>query len=211
MPTEQVLHDFYSQYDNVRASKKVSRHNAIKNLESIIDSFSISKKSNILDFGSGKDNQFVEICKYMGFKNSFGYDKFINDKVWNNKKWDLITLWGVLEHLVDPIETLLQLRKTLNKDGMIILTTVSTESIIPFQYKPPEHTLYFTDKAIRYLADSVGLYTRLIKDYEMIQNSDVYFNILLRLVPDKLKKKCSHKMPKFIKVPTNEIYVVMGV
>ncbi len=217
MPTKQSLHDFYNDYKDVRASTVVSRMNAARNFESIQKNYPISSESNVLDYGCG-GNQFVRVCRENEFFNSFGYDQFVDDLNDRNRmswgriitnSWDVITLWGVLEHVTDPKEELLTLKRMLSDEGLIVLTTIYTEARIPFQYKPPEHTLYFTKDSILRLAELVGLSVVTFEDYEMIQDSDVYFSILLRTMPEEYKALCKHQLEKFVEVPTNEIRVTL--
>ena len=217
MPTKQSLQDFYSQYHDIRASIAVTKRNAIRNLQDIQKKLSITSGSNILDYGCG-NNQFVQACRDSGYENSYGYDQFVEyvDEstriTWEGvieKKWDMITLWGVLEHLTDPAETLLTLKKMLNTNGIIILTTIYTEGFIPFRYKPPEHTLYFTKKSLEKLSDVVGLEILLFNDYVMEQDSKIYLSILLRTVPDKYKKLIHSELPDFVEIPTNEVLLAL--
>jgi hypothetical protein len=219
MPSENELHRFYSNdYMDIRQSQKVTRKVAETNLKEIIENFSISKDSKVLDFGCGDSNSFIGACRDFSYNNSFGYDKYSNneddesriswDEVQENK-YDLITLWGILEHLVDPIKTLSLIRTLLSPNGLIILTTVFSDMPIPFRYKPPEHTLYYTKEAMPIIAKSSGLVLLKLSDYFINQDSDVYFEILLRTMPEKYKKLCAHKLPEFVYIPTNERLVVM--
>lgn len=90
------------------------------------------------------------------------------------------------------------------------MTTIYIEGEIPFQYKPPEHTLYFTKQSLKELAAAAGLSILSFDNYKMKQNSDVYLSILLRTMPDEYKKLVCHKMPEFVEVPTNEVRLVLG-
>jgi hypothetical protein len=219
MPTNQELFDFYTQgYNDIRQQKKISRKNFKQNLIEIVANFTITKDSNILDFGCGNSNDFVEVCRELSYNNSFGYDKYngkntdLTKLSWEevqNNQYDLITMWGVLEHLTDPVKTLSLLKKFLSKNGLIVFTTVFSDVSIPFQYKPPEHTIYFTKKSLEPLSKLSGLTILSVNDYYMKQDSDVYFQILLRTMPEQYKKLCQHKMPEFVDIPTNECIVIM--
>jgi len=44
--------------------------------------------------------------------------------------------------------------------------------------------------------------------YEMIQDSDVYLLCVLRTIPEKYKSKIYHRLPRYVLVPTNKIFVV---
>lgn len=70
--------------------------------------------------------------------------------------FDLITLWDVLEHLRDPLETLSALAPRLRPGGLLgvvvpVLGSINTR-VAPTtwdQYKPPEHLWYFSPNAMR--------------------------------------------------------------
>ncbi len=219
MPTEKELGSFYgNHYRDILRTNKVAKKIYENNLKQIVENFPITRESNILDYGCGIENVFISTCRDSSYLNSFGYDKHIIDETdetrtsWNTEEenqYDLITMWGVLEHLVDPIETLSLLKKKLSPKGLIIFTTVFSDTLIPFQYKPPEHTLYFTSKSLKSIEKSTGLILLEENDYFVTQDSDVYFQILLRTVPENYQKMCRHEMPEFVKVPTNEKLIVM--
>ena len=208
MPNPEQLGNFYQNYSDFRAAEDVSKLNARKNIERL-SKFGLTSESTLLDFGCGA-NIFVSLGNS---KNWFGYDyyKTTEKNMINNftdQKWDFITMWGVLEHLTDPKSQIAQLAQTLNPGGIMALTTVTTESVIPYQYKPPEHVTYWTKKAIKSLFSSVGLTILEYEDYKMIQRSDIYLNCVIRTVPKKFQRQISHSLPDFIEVPTNEIFVL---
>lgn len=216
MPSDDALSEFYTNYSDFRARVDVTKRNAERNLLSIGNYKELNYQSMILDYGCG-ENTFVEVCRERDFINSYGYDLFvakddgktISLDPGNKTKWDVISLWGVLEHLVSPIQILKELKEILSDDGIIVLTTVSIESKIPFQYKPPEHMLYFTKKSISTLAEITGLNVLSYSPYVMEQNSGVYLSILLRTMPDRYRDLVTHSLPDFVEVPTNEVIVVL--
>ena len=149
--------------------------------------------------------------------NSFGYDLYVDNSDDNyldrdnciNQKWELISIWGVLEHVTDPVMFLSSIKKLLSDGGKIVLTTLFVDSVIPYQFKPPEHTLYFTRRSLESLMEKVGLYVVLSENYVMEQDSDVYMSILLRTMPNCYKELVCHNLPEFVKVPTNEILLIL--
>jgi transcription elongation factor Elf1 len=218
MPTQAQLAAFYGDYADFRARTEVTRRNAERNLDGLLDKGYVGPQSRILDFGCG-GNQFVAACRERGLGRSYGFDRYVfpdgDDLLVSLEDaerggWDLICLWGVLEHLVDPVTTLRELRGMLAENGRIVCTTVCTETRIPFQYKPPEHTLYFSRASFGELARASGLELVCVEDYFMEQDADVYLSILLRTMPDAYKARVSHSLPKFVEVPTNEVVAVFG-
>jgi hypothetical protein len=119
-------------------------------------------------------------------------------------------MWGVLEHLTGPIKQLVDLRNVLSEYGVIVLTTVHIERFILFQYKPPEHILYFIRESLYKICELSGFSILGHHDYYMEQKSDTYLSILHRTMPGKYKKLVANNMPEFVEIPTNEIFLVLG-
>lgn len=208
MPSLEQMDHFYRDYSNFRAEITVVKRNARRNIERL-KKFGLNSDSRLLDFGCG-ENIFVREGKT---KNWSGYDYYqktnkqgISD--FSGRNWDFITLWGVLEHLVNPRDQIQELAGSLTPQGILALTTVTTESSIPYQFKPPEHVTYWTKKSIQVLFSAAGLSILEYNNYKMIQKADVYLSCVLRTVPEKFQKKISHTLPEYIEVPTNEIFVV---
>jgi hypothetical protein len=209
MPGNNELRAYYSNYSNFRAEDTVLLKNSLRNIRYLYK-FGLSKKKNLLDFGCGKNMFIAERSS----GNWFGFDKYSNVssgnliKDYRSRSWEFITLWGVLEHLVDPIKTLHELSANLEPRGKLALTTVTTESEIPIRYKPPEHVTFWNKKSIELLFDRVNLQMIDFRNYTMIQRSDIYLECVLRTVPGNYKKKIINQLPEYVEVPTNEIFVV---
>ena len=204
MPNEEELKDFYLNYTNSRARKDVVKKNAEKNIR-YLGTNGLSKKNRLLDFGCG-DNFFIQ---QGNSENWFGFDKY-TQPLMPPGKFDFITLWGVLEHLINPVETLEYLVQKLNKNGKIILTTVGTETGINYQYKVPEHVTWWSENAIEILFEKVGLKLKEKSEYKMFQDPQVYLDCVLNAgkVPIELQKQINISVSKYIYVPTNEIFVI---
>lgn len=168
----------------------------------------------MLDFGAGA-GVFVDVVG----KNCYGVDinninhprikENLEDVTERHDKFDFITLWGVLEHLPDPKHILKKLTTHLRDGGFVVMTTVNAEGVIPYYYKPPEHLSYWTERAFLLLADYCNLRVVKVEPYTMFQLGDIYLNRLLSRTPDNLIKYFSIELPKFVRIPTNEVFVVM--
>ena len=112
-----------------------------KYLQLLTTIHSDKKKINLLDVGAG-GGEFIEMCKSiphpielyaMEFSeyskehliNIVGenrlYRKSISETNFGRTKFDVITLWGVLEHISNPYKELLKCSKILTKTGNILI------------------------------------------------------------------------------------------
>lgn len=213
VPSLDELKLFYSNYNDIRADSDVVKMNAQRNLQ-LLRSFGYEENRYILDFGTG-DAEFVSVAG----NNCYGLDfrSANKDRVYSNlndlpiKKYDFITLWGVLEHLANPTETLLQLRAYSKPNGIISITTVDAEGLIPYYYKPVEHLTYWTRISFEKLFERLGIEIIEYMPYKMVQRSDIYINRLISRTPGEYREAFQatiSRLPQYIEVPTNEIFVV---
>lgn len=213
MPSDQELSAFYSTYHDVRARPEIVRRNAERNLERLAD-FGLHDDSRILDFGAGS-GAFVSAAGERCYGLELGAPTqsriFADVGQLPLNRFDFITLWGVLEHLNDPLGTLRTLVPTLNDGGKLVITTVDAEGIIPYYYKPVEHLTYWTQNAFQRLFEQCGLRAVHSQPYTMVQASDVYLDRLLSRTPEQYRPCFAgtlDSLPDLVEVPTNEILVI---
>lgn len=78
-----------------------------------------------------------------------------NEYLKQDKKFDLIIMTDVIEHLDDPFTILKLLEKSLNKNGMIIITTFNFDSLFSkimgknYPWILPFHKYYFSNSTIK--------------------------------------------------------------
>ena len=136
----------------------------------------ISKKSKILDFGSGtgdfllymkrKNHQVYGVepnkaAREISSKN--GIIPFENLKQLQGAKFHTITLWHVLEHLQDPSQAIKSFHKMLDKEGVLIVAVPNLESHDALHYKNfwaaldiPRHLWHFTSKGVLKIVQENG-------------------------------------------------------
>jgi transcription elongation factor Elf1 len=213
IPSLAQLKDFYSVYTDIRAASDVVRLNAKRNLK-ILEEFGYKESKTLLDFGTG-DADFVDIagnnCFGIDFKSTSKPRVYSNLKDLPIKKYDFITLWAVLEHLDNPKETLSDLSSFAKQNGIIAITTVDAEGVIPYHYKPVEHLTYWTKNSFEKLFKKVGIKLIEYKPYKMLQRSEIYVDRILSRTPTEYKSAFDEGisvLPKYIEIPTNEVLVV---
>jgi len=215
MPEAAALLDFYKNYNDFRAPADVVYKNAQQNLQHLLNTYHLPITNRILDYGAGR-GLFADTCRQSGYKNSYSFDQYSDNAKFSltfeqlvNAPWDVITMWGVLEHLTDPLTELARVLTKLRSGGLFAATTVHIEGQIPYRYKPPEHTLYFSQASIAALANRLELEILEYTPYRMIQRSDVYMSILTRTMPPEYRDKVKWDLPEYVNVPTNEIFIVL--
>jgi len=206
MPSESNLERLYTDYFDPRAQREVVRENARRNIAALRE-YGLTSESRLLDFGSGQG----AFCQEGGSSNWRNYDPYTQNTDRNEPPagdYDWITLWGVLEHLCEPMKHLAEFGRWLRPDGMLAMTTVWTEGSIPYRHKPPEHVTYWTKDAMQTLLERNGFSLVWFEAYRMMQKSEVYLNAVLRTVPADLRSRIHHTLPEMVEVPTNEAFIV---
>ena len=133
----------------------------------------------ILDIGCGT-GWFLEVAKEHGFK-AYGqelgkelahwtserlatmiFDKPIS-KISTEIKFDVITMFDLLEHVPNPLQLISDCKNLLNKGGIIVVFTPNFDSLSVHVMKeysnlvvPAEHLTYFTQKSVEFLAQKVN-------------------------------------------------------
>lgn len=135
------------------------------------------KKQKVLDIGCGSGN-FLNRLRGIGYKNLMGIDPFLDrdmetdngvvikklsiDKV--EDRWDQIWMIHSFEHMINPLETLIAVRKKMAPDGVLIMELPLCDS---YEYKKygrywtgcdaPVHIVMYTKKGLEFLFTKAGL------------------------------------------------------
>lgn len=151
-----------SQYDNHNNSLEDAGY--VKMFEDFLDFFWEDIKENTkisLDFGSGPGPVLNTLIQRRGVSCEI-YDKFYQqDKIYEGKKYDLITSTEVFEHLDNPQEMLEFFKKHLHVKGHVALMTLfhtnKQEDFLKWWYRrDPTHITFFTPKTFEVLAVQCG-------------------------------------------------------
>lgn len=126
-----------------------------------------SKTKTALDFGSGPGPVLAELLRQEGFQTDI-YDKhFSPEKVYLDKKYDLITATEVFEHLENPMETIKLLKSLLNKNGILaIMTLFHPNNEAEFKKwwyrRDSTHIAFYTPKTLEIMASLLGMKALLV-------------------------------------------------
>jgi len=187
---------------------KVARKFALSYKKNLINSVAKNKKGRLLDFGCGT-GYFLETMQSDGWK-TYGIEpneqarsiantkgnvkESIEEFNLKHKKFDVITLWHVLEHIHDINNTIKLLKTVLKEKGKIIIAVPNIESYdsLKFQtewaaYDVPRHLYHFSQDTMKTLMLKHGLKVK--KVYPM--KLDSYYISLL-------SNKYKHNKNKFI-------------
>ncbi|OGH23376.1 MAG: hypothetical protein A2698_01945 [Candidatus Levybacteria bacterium RIFCSPHIGHO2_01_FULL_42_15] len=78
-------------------------------------------------------------------------------------KYDIITLWGVIEHFENPADEMRYINRLLKPSGLLVLWTGDVNGVMSrllgrrWWYWQGQHVQYFTHKSLNYLAKLSGL------------------------------------------------------
>jgi len=134
----------------------------------LINSFKTPSK-NILDVGAGTGD-FLKICAANNW-DTFGVEPSLNARnvakekgviliddlfLIENKKFDVITLWHVLEHVEKISEYIIKLKELLSEEGRLIIAVPNHKSYDAKYYKEywaafdvPRHLWHFSQTSIQ--------------------------------------------------------------
>tara|TARA_B100000700_G_scaffold331812_1_gene469421 strand:- start:149 stop:1102 length:954 start_codon:yes stop_codon:yes gene_type:complete len=161
--------------------KGVLEQRKFKQIANLLDKEDIS----LLDVGCG-GGTFLEVCKEHNWKVEGvdpskeslkeDIDIIIGDfnSIDFDKQYDVITFWGVLEHLYDPISALSKANQILRKEGLLIFEVPSADSFIgeylkKYNFSPTRyiesgrHNIFFSRNLINKVAKEEGLEVELIE------------------------------------------------
>lgn len=179
-------------------------------IKSLLDTPSPS----LLDIGCG-GGTFLDVCKHNGCyvegvdpspvasesilkKYNIHVHQGDFNKITFEKTYDVITLWGVLEHVSDPISTIKKASELLNKDGIIAFEVPSADCFLSEYLKkynfPParyiesgRHNIFFSRKGVEQMTRELGLTIELIES-NGLDIQTILFDEFNTEVTDKILK-----------------------
>jgi 2-polyprenyl-3-methyl-5-hydroxy-6-metoxy-1,4-benzoquinol methylase len=184
-------YDFLNRIFEINTQRVSLLKNSINNFENI----------KLLDIGCGS-GLFLKSCKDAGIngtgidvsnnaltfaRESFGLDvsaKSVDELLNEGEKFDVITLWHVLEHFLNPVEELKKIRSLLDDNGLLFIEVPNFNSIkfrlSGYKWKGGNHPLYhrsfFTVKSLSEVLKKAGFSEshKLNFTYSLKENSFLY-------------------------------------
>lgn len=115
----------------------------------------IPDPKSVLDIGSGDGSGVITLGNFFPKAEIYGYEPRIVDSRWVDRKFDLITLFHVLEHVEDIHEMLEYVKSSLTKNGHILIQ-VPYAIMWPFDLVLADHIWHFNVIALRILFEKFG-------------------------------------------------------
>lgn len=186
-PNNAELHKYYESRHYISHTDKANaiinivykmvRNVTLKKKRTLIEKY--ATPSTILDFGCGTGN-FLKVCKKSGWKVK-GIEpnakarllaaKRLNMPIISDihsthkqEKFDVITAWHVIEHLLELRKTLKYLKKRMTKEGYLIIALPNISAYDASFYKEhwaaydvPRHLYHFSQTSLKQLAKEAEL------------------------------------------------------
>ncbi len=189
VPYERFVQDFYSKgyftgtashgaYSNYAQDKPYITRTMRKFVSALL---AVKSSGRLLDIGCAY-GYFVEMAQSAGY-DAYGIDASehaasraksrLNGRIQHGtvetvsfpkKRFDLITMLDVVEHLGDPVKDLLKVSGLLSDKGFVLIATGDTQSVAAKRlnrrwtfYIPPQHLFFFNRQNLTTLLQKSGL------------------------------------------------------
>jgi len=130
----------------------------------------LKNSTSVLDYGCGSGD-FVKFLRSKSI-DAYGYepnynfcehDFLTNQEGWKSKKYDIIILWHVLEHIHNPFILIQSLKKRLNKGGKFFIAIPNFKSFDSKHYgkywagyDTPRHLWHFSRESMHQIAKKIN-------------------------------------------------------
>jgi SAM-dependent methyltransferase len=166
----------------------------------ILKKYNLSSGMKLLDFGCGPGDMLIQ-CQKLGIL-AFGVDEFErsvrlaserglnvhladhNNLPFEENFFDVIFMQSVLEHIKDPIDAVLKLKRNLKPGGILILSTPTPG---PHFWDDPTHIRPYTPKSFKTLSE--------ICDFKLLEVNYVFSFLLGIRLQNSLFYKLMNVLP----------------
>lgn len=130
------------------------------------DFCAVAKEAGFRVFGTEFSDQYAEVAKGTAGLEQVFVGR-LQDLDFGGRLFDVISLWHVLEHLPDPLPTLLKLKTLLKPGGVIAIEVPNVEQnrkrpmyrvdIEDYPIDRLEHLFYYSGRALQHACTHAGL------------------------------------------------------
>ncbi len=160
---ETITHDLYNEppYQEFYKIKLIPSIDYRKNILAVTKYQQIvqytKKTGKILDIGCGlgevlsvfKENDWDCLgIEFNEFAAGYAKEKFhlniVNKSIYDfdtSEKYDVVMLWGVLEHFYNPTRILKKIHEILTDDGILVIEVPSADSVLVRYYERTQHVV----------------------------------------------------------------------
>lgn len=173
-PDSEASRERYLLHDN-----NLKNRGYVAYLQRFIEQLDLTEKdlsTRILDFGSGPEPVLAWLLSQKGYIVDT-YDLFFSpSEEYLSRRYDLITLLEVAEHLGDPVKVLGTLRGILKDTGRIVVRTQLNRTTDDRQFlswwytKDMTHIGFFSERSLQFLSEKIDM-NMFLKD----ENTAVFF------------------------------------
>lgn len=128
----------YGDYEGIETYVSGARLKVFDDVLRVLEPRTLDGSRRLLDVGCGQGH-FLNLAKRCGWevagvelaasaceyaRQKFGIDvinKAIEEAHFEDESFDVITLWNVLDHLLDPLGMLKEIRRVLKTDGILVI------------------------------------------------------------------------------------------
>lgn len=132
----------------------------------------LAREAGFRVFGTEFSDQYAEVAKRMAGAEQM-YVGRLQEIDFGGRLFDVISLWHVLEHLPDPLPTLLRLKGLLKPGGLISIEVPNVEQnrkrpmyrvdIEDYPINRLEHLFYYSGRALQNVCDRASLKVLAVK------------------------------------------------
>ena len=118
-----------------------------------------------------------------------------SEPVFDDRQFDVVTMFNVFEHVPDPIETLAEVRRILKDDGILVLEVPNIRSL-SFRIvgknwiglDVPRHLFHYSPKSLTALAEANGFQVETFRRFKFLPNFYIVYRSLSNAIysPDAI-------------------------
>lgn len=131
----------------------------------------------------------AESAEYAAMTNGLCvYNSPVEELSFPERRFDVVCLWDVLEHVPDPLRLLQELRRILKDDGLLVIQSPNLDSAMRRTcgqhwswWLLPDHLFHFTPTALSKLLENAEY--KVVHNFTWEPSRDLIYNVLTAKLP----------------------------